>query len=318
VDSDTGSEHPDGRVEPAAADAAAGAPPGTGGGGLTDLQRRAQRLAAQFFVLSMLAGIALFIVYFTGGQTQLEGVFFFVALAGLGIGVGLWGTHLLAAREAVEERHELSSGPEMRQAFEEALGEEVGPEIKRRGLLLGLLAGAGSALGLALLLPVISLGPAPGNSLKTTGWRKGLRAVDENGKLIDLNAVPEDGFLTVYPEGEVGRADSQALLIRVPKGLLQLPPGRMAGVPDDSYVCYSKLCTHAGCPVGLYRAETRTLLCPCHQSQFNVLDGAKPFFGPAARPLPQLPLGVDDEGHLVALSDFTAPVGPAFWDRSKS
>jgi len=318
VDSDTGSEHPDGRVEPAAADAATGARPGTAGGGLTDEQQRAQRLAAQFFGLSILAGIALFVVYFTGGQTQLEGVLFFVALSGLGLGVGLWGIHLLAAHEAAEERHELSSGPEMRQAFEEALGEEVGPEIKRRGLLLGLLAGAGGALGLALLLPVISLGPAPGNSLKVTGWRKGLRAVDENGTVLDLNAVPEDGFVTVYPEGQAGRADSQALLIRVPKGLRNLPADRMAWVPDGSYVCYSKLCTHAGCPVGLYRAETRTLLCPCHQSQFNVLNGAKPFFGPAARPLPQLPLSIDSEGHLVALGDFPEPVGPAFWNRSKS
>jgi ubiquinol-cytochrome c reductase iron-sulfur subunit len=318
VDSDTGSEHPDSRAEAGAADAATGARPGSGSGGLTDEQRRAQRLAAQCFGLSMLAGIALFIVYFTGGQTQLEGVLFFVALGGLGLGLGIWGAHLLAARQAVEDRHELSSGPEMRQAFEQALGEEVGPEIKRRGLLLGLLAGAGGALGLALLLPVISLGPAPGNSLKTTGWRKGLRAVDETGKLLDLNAVPEDGFVTIYPEGEAGRADSQALLIRVPKGLLNLPPERMAWVPGGSYVCYSKLCTHAGCPVGLYRAETRTLLCPCHQSQFDVLDGAKPFFGPAARPLPQLPLSIDNEDHLVALGDFPEPVGPAFWNRSKS
>ncbi len=304
MDRDTGSEQ---------ADRQAGRP-----GELDAEQRRVQRLAAQFFGLSILAGISLFIVYFAGGQTQLEGVLFFLALGGLGIGIGLWGIHLLAARETAEERHELSSGPEMRQAFDDALSEEVGPEIKRRGLLLGLLAGAGGALGLALLLPVISLGPAPGDSLKQTGWSKGKRAVDEDGKLIDLNAVPEDGFLTVYPEGEVGRADSQALLIRVPKGLLELPSAAMAGVPDGSYVCYSKLCTHAGCPVGLYRAETRSLLCPCHQSQFNVLDGAKPFFGPAARPLPQLPLSVDSDGHLIALGDFPVPVGPAFWNRSKS
>ena len=69
--------------------------------------------------------------------------------------------------------------------------------------------------------------------------------------------------------------------------------------------------------MGLYRATTRSLLCPCHQSQFDVLDGAKPFFGPAARPLPQLPLGVDDQGVLVAQGDFYEPVGPAFWDREK-
>jgi ubiquinol-cytochrome c reductase iron-sulfur subunit len=88
-------------------------------------------------------------------------------------------------------------------------------------------------------------------------------------------------------------------------------------VPDGTHVAYSKICTHAGCPVGLYRAESQSLICPCHQSQFDVSDGAKPFFGPAARPLPQLLLSVDDENVLVAQGDFTAPVGPAFWDRGR-
>jgi ubiquinol-cytochrome c reductase iron-sulfur subunit len=91
----------------------------------------------------------------------------------------------------------------------------------------------------------------------------------------------------------------------------------MAGVPEGTHVAYSKICTHAGCPVGLYRAESQSLICPCHQSQFDVSDGAKPFFGPAARPLPQLPVGVDDEGILVAQGDFSAPVGPAFWDMNR-
>ncbi|MCI0689292.1 MAG: Rieske (2Fe-2S) protein [Sporichthyaceae bacterium] len=287
----------------------------------TEEQRGAQRLAARFFTLSMLAGIGLFVVYFSGGQTQVEGILFAIALGALGIGIGLWAHHLLDAREAIEDRHELSSGPEARQAFEEALGEEVGPAIRRRGMLLGLLAGAGGALGLALLLPLISLGPAPGDTLKRTAWHSGRRVVDEEGRLLTLDSVPEDGFVTVYPEGAVGRADSQALLIRVPRGLLRLPPERMAAVPEGSYVCYSKLCTHAGCPIGLYRVEQQTngrsLFCPCHQSQFDVLDSAKPFFGPAARPLPQLPLRIDNEGHLAAEGDFFEPVGPAFWDRSK-
>jgi ubiquinol-cytochrome c reductase iron-sulfur subunit len=91
----------------------------------------------------------------------------------------------------------------------------------------------------------------------------------------------------------------------------------MAWVPDGTHVAYSKICTHAGCPVGLYRAESQSLICPCHQSQFDVADGGKPFFGPAARPLPQLPLGVDEEGILVAQGDFPEPVGPAFWDRNR-
>jgi ubiquinol-cytochrome c reductase iron-sulfur subunit len=285
---------------------------------LSSEQRHAERQVLACLAVSTVAGIGLFVLYFRGGQTQLEGVLWALALGGLGIGIGLWGLKLLGAREEVEERHELASEPGAEEAFEEALGEEVGPFIRRRSVLVRALVGAGGAIGLALLLPVLSLGPAPGRSLKQTAWRRGLQVVDENGTALTLQSLPDDGFLTVYPQGAVGRADSQALLIRVPKGLLKLPSERMTGVPEGSFVAYSKLCTHAGCPVGLYRAQTRTLLCPCHQSQFDVLDGARPFFGPAARPLPQLPLGVDAKGFLIAMGDFDEPVGPAFWDRRKT
>jgi ubiquinol-cytochrome c reductase iron-sulfur subunit len=303
--------------EPRGPSPAAGAPGGRPGA-LTELQRRYERRVLLCFLVTALAGIGLFVVYFTGGQTQLEGLLWAAALGGLGIAIGLWGSKLLVAREAVEERHPLRSEPGAEEALEEAFEEELGPLVRRRSLLLRALAAAGGAIGLALLLPVLSLGPAPGDTLKVTGWRRGLRVVDESGNPLTLDALPEDGFITVYPQGEVGRADSQALLIRVPPGLLQLPAAMMAGVPRGIYVCYSKLCTHAGCPVGLYRAQERSLFCPCHQSQFNVLDGAKPYFGPAARPLPQLPLGLTADGFLVAMGDFDAPVGPAFWDRSKS
>jgi len=284
---------------------------------LTGSQRRVERQAAIALAVTILAGIGLFIVYFSGGQTQIEGILFFIAFSGLGICLGLWANHLLDAREVVEERHELSSGVAGRQAFGDALTEEVGPVIGRRSMLLKLLAGAGGALGLALLLPVLSLGPAPGRSLKVTAWARGKRVVDENGKLVTAQTVPQNGFLTVFPEGNQGRADSQALLIHVEQGTLKLPPDRMAGVVQGVLVAYSKICTHAGCPVGLYRATSQSLICPCHQSQFDVSDGGKPFFGPAARPLPQLPLGVDDQGVLVAQGDFTEPVGPAFWDRGR-
>jgi ubiquinol-cytochrome c reductase iron-sulfur subunit len=284
---------------------------------LTTGQRRAERRAAVALAVAIVAGIGLFVVYFAGGQTQVEGVLFAIALGGFGVALGLWANHLLDAREVVEERHELTSGPAGRQAFEAALAEEVGPVLGRRSMLVKLLAGAGGALGLALLLPVLSLGPAPGTSLKVTPWARGKRLVDEEGELVTLNTVPEDGFITVFPEGSDSAADAQALLIHVQPGSLKLPQDRLAAVPGGRFVAYSKICTHAGCPVGLYRAESQSLICPCHQSQFDVADGAKPFFGPAARPLPQLPLGVDEEGVLIALGDFYEPVGPAFWDRNR-
>jgi quinol---cytochrome c reductase iron-sulfur subunit len=284
---------------------------------LTGDQRRAERRAAVALAVATVAGIGLFVVYFGGGQTQVEGVLFAIALGALGVALGIWANHLLDAREVVEERHELTSGPAGRQAFGAALAEEVGPVMGRRSMLVKLLAGAGGALGLALLLPVLSLGPAPGNTLKVTPWARGKRLVDEEGHPVTLRTVPEDGFITVFPEGTDNAADAQALLIHVREGSLRLPPDRLAAVPRGTHVAYSKICTHAGCPVGLYRAESQSLICPCHQSQFDVSEGAKPFFGPAARPLPQLPLGVDEDGVLIALGDFYEPVGPAFWDRNK-
>ena len=288
---------------------------------LTRDQQRAARIVAACFVVAILAGVALFVVYFSGGDTQLEGILFAFALGGFGLGIVVWGARLLDASEAVEDRHEFTTGEESRLALVEAFEEEAGPLLRqgtRRSFLVRLLVGAAGALGLALLLPALSLGPAPGRSLSETSWRKGKRVVDENGEPVAFDALPTDGFLTVFPEGQdVNRADSQALLIRVPPDLLELPPDRLAAVPGGTQVAYSKLCTHAGCPVGLYRAESRSLICPCHQSQFDVLRGAEPYFGPAARPLPQLPLTVDSEGYLVALGDFYGPVGPAFWHRIK-
>jgi ubiquinol-cytochrome c reductase iron-sulfur subunit len=119
--------------------------------------------------------------------------------------------------------------------------------------------------------------------------------------------------ITVFPQGREGSADSQAVLIRVEDGALQLPPDRLAGAPGG-LVAYSKVCTHAGCPVGLYETQTHRLLCPCHQSTFDVLRGAQPVFGPAARPLPQLPIEIGPDGLLRATGDFTEPVGPGFWE----
>ena len=83
----------------------------------------------------------------------------------------------------------------------------------------------------------------------------------------------------------------------------------------DNIVAYSKICTHVGCPVALYEQTTHHILCPCHQSTFDAANGANVIFGPAPRPLPQLPLTTDAQGYLVSQSDFTQPVGPSFWER---
>jgi ubiquinol-cytochrome c reductase iron-sulfur subunit len=176
-----------------------------------------------------------------------------------------------------------------------------------------LLVGAFGGLGTALLMPVLSLGPAPGDSLKRTPWRNGSRVVGVDGQPLNADELPVGSVTTVFPEDAVGAGDAQTLLIHVDPGLLQLD-AEGAGWAPDGFVAYSKLCTHAGCPVGLYRAETHQLICPCHQSTFDVLRGATPTYGPAVRPLPQLPIRLQEDGTFTALGDFDGPVGPSFWD----
>jgi ubiquinol-cytochrome c reductase iron-sulfur subunit len=176
---------------------------------------------------------------------------------------------------------------------------------------LGLAVGG---LGLAALFPIRSLGPNPGRDLLQTPWHDGVRLITDDGRPVRAEEVPREGLVTVFPEGDPGSADGQAVLIRVAPGLLVPKPGREDWTPQD-IVAYSKICPHAGCPVGLYEANRHTLLCPCHQSTFDVLRHAKPQIGPAAAPLPQLPLRIDAQGFLVARGDFSEPVGPSFWHK---
>jgi len=273
---------------------------------------RSARIVALAFTLSILAGLGLAVVYILGGQAQLEGALLFVALGGVGIGLIVWATRVLPHREVTQDQETGPSAPEERRSMEAEL-EAGGAAIGRRRFLVRLLAGAAGALGLAALFPIFSLGPSPGRSLFETPWRKGIRLVKQDGSPVLRGDLDVESILTVFPEGSVGSADGQAVLLRVDPGTLDLPADRLAGAPDG-YVCYSKVCTHAGCPVGLYLASEHQLRCPCHQSTFDVLRGAAPVYGPAARPLPQLLIQFDERDALVAQGDFTGPVGPGFWN----
>jgi quinol---cytochrome c reductase iron-sulfur subunit len=272
---------------------------------------RAERGVTAALLVSMAASAGLLAIYVANvSSAQLEGLLLAAALGGVGVAVVIWAIALLDAPLETEARHPLASPPEVRAAAGSAA--EQG-EITRRRFLVRMLGGAGAFLAAALALPAFSLGPEPGRALFVTGWRRGIRVVGEDGNPLRVGDLVPDTVRTVFPEGEVGRPDSQTLLIRLRPGDLQLPADRAAWAQDGA-VAYSKICTHAGCPVGLYRAQARELLCPCHQSTFDVTRGAVPVFGPAARPLPQLPLEVDDGGYLVAGGDFPEPVGPSFWN----
>ncbi len=271
---------------------------------------RVERIIALLFLLAAVAGVALLGIYLAGGQTQAEAVLLATSLGGIGIGIIAWSQWLLPNTLRVEDRHPVADAADP-EAEREILDEEAA--ITRRSLLVRALAASLAGLAAALAIPVLSLGPAPGRALFETPWRRGLRLVGLDGQPIRAADLPVDGVVTAFPEGFVGSSDAQTLLIRVIPNLLQLPPDRLAWAPDG-YVAYSKLCTHAGCPVGLYRAAEHRLICPCHQSTFDVLDGASAVFGPAARPLPQLPIELQADGTFVALGDFPEPVGPAFWN----
>jgi len=276
-------------------------------------ERRAERVVLTLFGVALLSGIALLVVYVLGGQTQVEGILLTLCLGGLGAGIVVWAQRLMPTRVHVEPRHPLGGGSEGIADLGEALREEAG--FSRRTLLIKALGGALAGLAAALAVPVFSLGPAPGRSLFETSWRQGARLATAGGEPVNPAHLPVGGVLTVFPDGDDHDPNAATLLIRVEPELLRLAGDGAAWAPDG-YVAYSKICTHAGCPVGLYRAAQHTLICPCHQSEFDVLDGARPVSGPAARPLPQLPIRLVD-GAFVALGDFEEPVGPSFWDMNR-
>jgi len=272
----------------------------------------AERRIAVLLVCSTVAALALAGVYVAGGQPQAEGALLGVSLGGIGVALILWARGLSTEGAVVGERGRLSE-PAEEEAIEARL-DDVAAEPGRRSVLK-LFWAAGGALGLAAVFPVRSLGPAPGRALLTTSWRSGSRLVDQAGRPVRVGTLQVGGILTAFPQGADDAGDSQVVLVRVEADRVRPRRGRETWSPQG-YIAYSKICTHVGCPVGLYQSDTHELVCPCHQSTFDVLDGARPRFGPATRPLPQLPLAIDPEGYLVAQADFEEPVGPGFWNRS--
>lgn len=236
----------------------------------------------------------------------------------VGTGMVAWGKYLMPRGPFVEDRHELASPPAEVEAFTNALVERGATPVRRRRVLGGLLGAGMGVFGIVALFPLLrSLGPLPKNQLGETDWSAGTYLVDANGNRVQQDELAIGSVLSVYPEGlentDNGQAVDQVILIRVSdspivKNDMQYTPA--------GYVAYSKVCTHAGCPVGLYERALELLICPCHQSMFNVPDHALPIFGPAPRPLPQLPIAIDKNGYLYAVGGFDQPIGPGYWTRS--
>lgn len=185
--------------------------------------------------------------------------------------------------------------------------------LSRRGVFGRLWLWTLGAFVLAGIVPLASLARRPQRS--GTAWTRGARLVTPEGRLLRADDLVEGAVETVFPEGMLDAPESATLLLRLPDGLIRLPPERTNWVQHGN-VAFSKICTHAGCPVAIYRKATFELYCPCHQSVFDVSAGAAPVSGPATRALPQLGLDVDRDGYLIARGDFVDPVGPDHWWRT--
>ena len=300
--------------------------------------KRVERIVAACFIFAFIAGCGFIAAYVGLGVHSVDktlrsnlalGSSLGLALAALGLGALLWVRHLMPDVEVVEQRHELRSDEKDRKAFEgyfkegTANSQFVKRPLVRRTLMLGTLP--------LLAAPVVllrDLGPQPGTSLRHTVWSPGRRLLvaGTNTPILPAQFSVPGSMITIVPDGFQDNLDdltkATVILIKFRPGELDIPTrtdgSTLIGTMNwtvDNIVAYSKICTHVGCPVALYEQTTHHILCPCHQSTFDASTGATVIFGPAPRPLPQLPMTVDAQGFLVARSDFTQPVGPSFWER---
>jgi ubiquinol-cytochrome c reductase iron-sulfur subunit len=264
-----------------------------------------------YFAVPIEDSIGQYSNYALGGSLAL-------ALFSIGGGFIVWAKKLLPKDKAVAERHEHFS-PEADEIEAEntfiAGVNDMG--LGKYKLLRRTLLGALGLFPLPLVVMLRDLGPLPGRSLLETGWKKGTRLVDADTKLpIKLGDLEIGGLATVIPEGVEDINDfalAPTMLIRFGPNQIQSKKERDWGVHD--HVAYSKICTHAGCPISLLEQQTHHLLCPCHQSTFDMIHDAKVIFGPAARPLPQLRIGLNAAGEFIALGNYSEAVGPSFWER---
>ncbi|HEY7485954.1 MAG TPA: Rieske 2Fe-2S domain-containing protein [Streptosporangiaceae bacterium] len=310
--------------------------------------RRAERVVALLFIITFLAGIGFIAAYVLAGRNGgMHGVrrtmwanyglgatmtICFLALAA---GVTIWVRRLMTSKPIVQDRGVLASDAETKQTFNENFMQgSVDSGITKRPLLRRTLLLAAAPLGLAPLVLLRDLGPLPEKKLRHTYWEVAVANAKAHGKqgarlVVDGTGLPlhrsdfssTGSMITVVPEGidklsnamdELAKAAT--IVINIPVDLFKPVKGR-ENWHVDGIVAYSKICTHVGCPAALYEQTSHHILCPCHQSTFDAPEGAKVIFGPAARPLPQLPITVDNEGYLIATSDYDQPVGPSFWER---
>lgn len=283
----------------------------------------AERLVAGLLLAVPACALTFVVLFVLHPDTQLLGIALGATLALLALALVLAGRRLVPQETKMEDRPEFAEDED--EAREVVAQISAGAEgITRRRLLAGAAGVAGAGLTAAVVVPVVALGPGLEEQLRRTPWRAGRALVDEQGAAILASDIVERSFLTAFPQGaDKEDLGSPVVVVRVDPAALRLAPERAAWAPQG-ILAYSKICTHAACAISLLRdplspsTESRgpALVCPCHYSTFDVLDGGSVEFGPAGRPLPQLPLQIDAQGALRAAGPMSGPVGPAWWGDS--
>ncbi len=278
--------------------------------------KRTEYITFASFILALIAFAAFGAAYTQNASTGIFGLTIGLGLFFFGFGLVSWGKYLMPQGPFSEPRPLMETTEKEKELLKADFTSRGKVAIKRRSFLVKAMAAAGGIFGIVAAFPLIrSLGPLPKNSLMTTKWRKGSYLTTIYGDKVKPSDMEVGGILTVFPEDDLGSAISQTILLRVKEsGNIVTMAGREDWAPDG-FIAFSKVCTHAGCPVGLYEHLEQLLVCPCHQSMFNVKDGAMPVFGPAPRPLPQLPIYIDSDGYFRARAGYDEPIGPGFWTR---
>ncbi|OUZ09503.1 ubiquinol-cytochrome C reductase [Aeromicrobium sp. PE09-221] len=307
-------------------------------------EKRTERQIAGMFGVATLLLIGFCVAYFTIGKDQLIvipgtnwsalnftlGITLAGALLLIGVGIIQWAKKLMGDHEMIEMRHPAASSVEDRTATMAAVNDGIEESgIGRRPLIRNSLLGALGAMGLPAIVMLRDMGPLPGDTLAHTVWEPGMRVVNDvsgqplrpadievgqlvNGQPAIFYETDDEGHAVMHGHDVLNaKAKAAVILVRMrPEDITPAEGRENWGI--DGILCYSKICTHVGCPISLWEQQTHHLLCPCHQSTFDLADNGKVVFGPAYRPLPQLPLAVDDEGYLIAVSDFPEIVGPSY------
>ncbi|MFD9035482.1 Rieske 2Fe-2S domain-containing protein [Streptomyces sp. NPDC059567] len=300
--------------------------------------RRSERAVAFMFTLSMLATIGFIASYVIFPVDKIVYIWPFgrvsalnfalgwtlgLALFFIGAGAVHWARTLMSDVEIADERHPIQASPETKaKVMADFAAGAAESGMGRRKLIRNTMFGALSLVPLSGIVLLRDMGPLPEKKLRSTLWAKGKQLINMN---THEPLRPEDvavGSLTfAMPEGlSEHDHDFQVQIAKAALMIVRIQPEDIKDKQElewghEGIVAFSKICTHVGCPISLYEQQTHHVLCPCHQSTFDLSDGARVIFGPAGHAPPPLRIGVNDKGFLEALGDFDEPVGPSFWER---